>query len=131
MAFWDARSESVDAQGERRALSRPFVLVRVVGLSMSLAAVKGGGGSERPNSDVRWCADDGRTPPARRSPQQRNGRCNWSTRRKNTSSQRFQPNSRYTIRRDVRTIWHGNRMKAFTNVLNSIRNTVRLASRSC
>src|SRR5271157_3848466 len=51
MAFWDARGQSVDAQGERGALSRPLVFVRVVGLSMSLSAVKGGGGSERPNSD--------------------------------------------------------------------------------
>ena len=52
--FLGCAEPAVDAQGECGSLSRPFVLVRVVGLSMSRSAVKGRGGSERPNSDVRW-----------------------------------------------------------------------------
>ena len=54
-----------------------------------------------------------------------------STKRKNTPNQGFQPNTRYTNCRPVFTIWHGNRIIAFKNVLNSIRSTRRFSSRCC
>src|SRR3954469_5289141 len=55
--------------------------------------------------------------------------CNRSTNRRNTPCHGFHAKSRYTIRRDVRTIWHGTWIIATQNVLNSIRSSDRFSAR--
>src|SRR5947209_4266294 len=55
--------------------------------------------------------------------------CNRSTNRRNTPCHGFHAKSRYTIRRDVLTIWHGTWIKATHNVLNSIRSSDLFSAR--
>src|SRR5262249_12033858 len=52
----------------------------------------------------------------------------WSSKRNKIGKWGFQPNNRYTHRRPVRTIWHGIRTKALTNVLNSKPSTHRFSA---
>src|SRR5512135_459044 len=55
--------------------------------------------------------------------------CNRSTSRRNTPCHGFHASSRYTIRRLVRTTWHGTWISATQKVLNSIRSSDRFSAR--
>ena len=71
---------------------------------------RGQHGPEHPDSGFRAAAGSTQPRP-----------CNRSTSRRNTPCHGFHDNSRYTIRRAVRTIWHGTWIIATQNVVNSIR----------
>ena len=55
--------------------------------------------------------------------------CNRSTRRRNIPCHGFHDSSRYTIRRLVRTTWHGTWINATQKVVNSIRSSDRFSAR--
>src|SRR3954447_6614480 len=116
MFFGPGWSRTLTVPGHRR----PVPTAPVLGHSSPhrLSSVRRPHGPEHPDSGFR-------------SPITQHNRrpCNRSTNRRNTPCHGFHDSSRYTTRRDVRTIWHGTWIIATQNVLNSIRSSERFSAR--